>query len=203
MSRRDIDVSTLTDIGFMTKSPIFWGAMAVVFIEGTMFALTIASYFYARLGLDVWPPPGTQFPHLFWPTVEVILLLASVPPSYLASEASKKCEIGKIRLYLAINLALAVVAFIIRIGVWNTLNFNWKSDIHGSVVWTILGLHSFDMGADLVVTLVLIVLTLTPRFNDTHRKAVDWDGVTWYFLVGIWVCLYATIYIAPYLVKTA
>ncbi len=46
-------------------------------IEGTMFSILIAAYFYVRLRMDVWPPPGDQFPHVILPTIALVPLILS------------------------------------------------------------------------------------------------------------------------------
>ena len=42
-----------------------------------MLCVLIAIYFYLRLGVDVWPPPGVQLPNITMPTLALIPLLAS------------------------------------------------------------------------------------------------------------------------------
>ncbi len=199
---RVLDVSRLETVAFTYRAPLFWGALGIAAIEGAMFGLLIASYFYLRLGVDVWPPPGVQYPNLTLPTIELLLLLVSCIPAYLATEAAKRNDIPRILLHLAVNLALATLAFVLRIMAWNSFNFNWRSDVHGSIVWSMLGLHTFDLGAGMLVTAVLLAIGLVGQFSDTQRKGTDFDSVTWYFVVSAWIPLYAVIYIAPHVVRS-
>jgi heme/copper-type cytochrome/quinol oxidase subunit 3 len=196
-----LDAGRLPAFSMGPRSPLFWGAMGVIFIEGTMFALCIAAYFYARLGVDVWPPPGTQFPHLLLPTIETVLLVLSVWPAYVGTKAAEQNDLTKTRSNMIYNAVLAIAAIVLRGYEWSTFNFNWKTDIHGSLVWSMLVLHTFDLGADVLLTLALIAISFTSRYNDSHRKGVDFDSMTWYFLVGIWIPLYLTIYVAPHVVQ--
>jgi heme/copper-type cytochrome/quinol oxidase subunit 3 len=175
---RVIDAGRLPAFSMGPRSPLFWGAIGLMFIEGTMFALCIAAYFYARLGVDVWPPPGTQFPHLILPTIELLLLLASAWPAYVGTEAAERNDIPKARANMIYNAALAIAAILLRAYEWGTFDFSWKTDIHGS------RRSCVHVG-----------------FNDSHRKGVDFDSLTWYFLVGIWIPLYLTIYVAPHVVQ--
>ena len=86
---------------------------------------------------------------------------------------------------------------------WNSLNFTWASDAHGSIVWTILFLHSYDIVADVLMTAVLIVIVASGRYGPRQRIGVHVDSVLWYFLVGIWIPLYGVIYWAPRLIGAA
>ncbi len=55
-----------------------------------MFLMLIAIYFYLRLSVDVWPPPGTQLPHHDAATLALIPLLLSAVGSYWASEGRQE-----------------------------------------------------------------------------------------------------------------
>lgn len=202
MQVRTLDVSHLPDFDVSNQAPLWWGQLMIAFIEGTMFCLLIAAYFYTRLRMDVWPPPGDQFPHLLLPTVELIPLVLSCIGSYWASEAAKKDDRGGMIGGLVLNLILAAIALALRLVEWHSLNFNWKTDIFGSYVWAFLGLHTFDYIGDMLFSAVLLVIVLSRRYGPRQRLGVHVDSIVWYFLVAIWVPLYVVIYAAPYLVST-
>ena len=101
---------------------------------------------------------------------------------------------------LLVNLVLALAAMTLRIIHWNRLNFTWEGDIHGSFVWAFLGLHTFDVFADLIFTLVLILILADGRYGPKQCQGVHVDSVVWYFLVAIWIPLYITVFWGPVLV---
>jgi cytochrome c oxidase subunit III len=197
---RIVDVSHLPPYTISYNSPLWWGQLMLCFIEGTMFCTLIAIYFYLRLGVDVWPPPGVQIPDFVKPTVALIPLIASCGGSYWASEAAKKDDRRGMILGLVLNLGLAVVFLILRFGEWQSLNFTWATDVHGSIFWTILFLHTYDVLADLLLTLALAIFIAAGRYGERQRIGVHVDSVVWYFLVAIWLPLYAVLYWGPHLV---
>jgi heme/copper-type cytochrome/quinol oxidase subunit 3 len=174
----------------------------IAFIEGTMLCILIATYFYTRLRMDVWPPPGDQFPHLMLPTLGLIPLILSCIGSYWASEAAKKNDRQGMIWGLLLNLVLALIFLAMRLVEWHSLNFNWKTDIQGSYVWAFLGLHTFDYIGDLVFTAVLLFIVLIGRDGPKQRLGVHVDSVVWYFLVLIWIPIYVTIYWGPIFAET-
>ncbi len=199
---RTLDVSHLKPYEISTQAPLWWGQLMIVFIEGTMFAILIGAYFYTRLRMDVWPPPGDQYPHLLLPSLGLIPLLLSCLGTYWASESAKKNSRSGMIGGLALNLVLACIALAMRIIEWHSLNFNWMTDIQGSYVWAFLGLHTFDYIGDLVFTAVLFVLVVIGRCGPKQRLGVHVDSVVWYFLVAIWVPIYVVIYWGPVIVGT-
>ncbi len=194
---RTLDVSRLRPFDISSQAPLWWGQMAIVFIESTMFLILVAMYFYFRLTLDVWPPPGEIVPGPLGPTLALVPLLLSAVGSYIASAAAKENNRGKMIFGMALNVVLALVFFALRLLEWRSLNFNWASSVHGSIVWTILGLHSLDYIADVVFTVALLILVARRNYGPKVLLGVHVDSVVWYFLVVIWFPLYGVIYWGP------
>jgi len=198
--QRTLDVSGLPPYDISNQSPIFWGQVLMCLIEGSLLCMLIATYFYLRLSVDVWPGPGVRLPDLGYSSWALLPLVASCAGSYVASEAAKKNSRAGMLWGLGLNLGLAIVFLVLRGLDWNSLNFTWASDAHGSIVWTILFLHSYDVVADVLMTAVLIVFVASGRYGPRQRIGVHVDSVLWYFLVGIWIPLYGVIYWAPRLI---
>jgi cytochrome c oxidase subunit I+III len=195
--RRTLDVSGLPPYEISNQSPLFWGQVLMCLIEGSLLCMLIATYFYLRLGVNAWPGPGVHLPGLVFSSWALIPLVASCFGSYLASEAAKKNSRGGMLFGLGLNLALASVFLVPRALEWNTLNFTWASGAHGSAVWAIPFLHSYDIVADMLMTVVLVVIVASGRYGPRQRIGVHVDSVLWYFLVGIWIPLYGVVYWAP------
>lgn len=192
--QRTLDVSRLPDFSISSEAPLWWGQLLLAFIEGTMFAILFAMYFYYRLSVDVWPPPGTHFPPVVLPTVSLALLIVSCLGSYRASEAAKRNDPPRMALWLGFNLVFGTAAMVLRGFSWASFNFKWSADVHGSIVWAILALHSLDAVADLLFTLALVILLLLGYRGEAQRLGVHVDSVVWYFIVLIWIPLYAIVY---------
>jgi len=198
--RRTLDLSDLPPYDISSQSPLFWGQVLMCVIEGTLFCMMIATYFYLRLGVDVWPGPGIRPPDLTLSSWALVPLLASCGGSYLASEAAKKNSRSGMLLGLSINLGLAFVFLVLRGIAWKSLNFTWASNAHGSIVWAILFLHSYDIVADVIMTIVLFIIVASGQYGPRQRIGVHVDSVLWYFLVGIWIPLYVVVYWGPRLI---
>jgi cytochrome c oxidase subunit III len=202
-SPRTMDVSALEPYDFSNQSPLWWGQFLMCVIEGVLFSMLIGVYFYLRLGLDVWPPPGVRSPNAWLASLALIPLLASCAGSYWADEAAKKNDRKGMIRGMVLNLVLAFAFLSLRAVDWNSFNFTWASDAHGSIVWAILFLHSYDIIADLLVTTVLLVIVVRGRYGEAQRIGVHVDSVLWYFLVGSWLPLYAVVYWAPHFLGSA
>ena len=194
---REIDVSALPTIEHGPSAPLFWGQILMICIEGTVFALLVAAYFYLRIGFENWPLPNEK-PHDWQiPTLGLFFLLASVPPMIWAGEASKKHDRFGTFWGTVLNLVCVVAFLICRWAELVHLDFKWNTDVYGSLVWTFLGLHTMHACADGVQTLVMLAILVRKKAGEKQILGFEMDGLYWYFVVASWVPLYFLIYIYP------
>jgi cytochrome c oxidase subunit III len=191
-----LDVSGLPDYAFGHRSRLWWGTAGFIVIESTAFALALFAYFYLRSKLPEWPP-GVAPPDLLWGTLNTVVLLASAVPNQWAKKAAEEQQLGRVRLWLVVCLAIGVVFLIIRGFEFTTLNCAWDTNAYGSIVWAIMGLHTAHLLTDLVDTAVLTALMFTRHGRDRRFVDVSENAFYWYFVVVVWLPLYAVIYWVP------
>ncbi len=199
-ARPVVDVAALPPGGFGHRSLMWWGTFGLVIIEGTMFALAIASYFYLRSRVPTWPPDGTAPPSLTWGTVNLLVLLASGIPNELAKKAAERVDLRGVRVWLLVCLAFGLVFNAVRVFEFLSLNVLWNTSAYGSIVWMLLGLHTVHIATDVVDTGVLTALMFVGPIEEKRFVDVEENAVYWYFVVFTWVPIYGVIYWAPRLI---
>src|SRR3982751_2080924 len=121
-----IDASRRPPAGFGYHSPMWWGVLAMIAIESTMFGSLAASYFYVHLSFKEWPPHGTPNPDLGIPTLMLALLLLSVVPVYLGDRLSRTGENDRAMMFwIWAGVAAGFVLLIVRIFEFGSLNCRW------------------------------------------------------------------------------
>ncbi len=196
MSPPVINVAPLPKFAFGHRSPLWWATVGMIAIEGTMFALFIASYLYIKGRNPHWAP-GVFPPDLRWGTLNTIVLLASMVPNELAKRAAERLQLRKVQLWLVVCIVFAVAFNTIRILEFRSLNVWWDTNAYGSVVWTLLGLHTTHVITDLLDTGVLTILMFTGPLEEKRFVDVSENAFYWYFVVLAWLPIYALIYFAP------
>jgi cytochrome c oxidase subunit 3 len=204
-SHSALNVADLPTFGEDTRAPIWWGNFLLLLIETTMFGLALAAYFYVHINFTEWPPPRVDIlpailnplPDVFIPTANVVVLLASCIPMIIADRASRKMNRNAVLFALLLCIAFGIGTIILRFYEFPALKFRWDDNAYGSAVWTLLGmhlLHLFVMTSELVILVAyLIIRPLDPK----HAVDVSVTAVYWYWVVGIWIPLYAIIYWGP------
>jgi heme/copper-type cytochrome/quinol oxidase subunit 3 len=194
--RPTLDVSGLPTVVFGSRSILWWATMGLAIIEGTMFAILIATYFFLRTRVGDWPP-GVLPPYLLWGTINTGIFLASVVPNMLLKQAAKQGDLRKVRLGLVVLDAIGLAALMVRIPEFPSLGVHWMSNVYGSAVWTLLGFHTVHLLTDWVDSVVLTVLMFTSRVEGKRFMDVYENSDYWYFVIWTWLPVYATIYLAP------
>jgi cytochrome c oxidase subunit III len=192
-----LDVAELPSFGFSHRSLMWWGTLAVMGIEGTVFALVVVTYFYLRTNdADTWPL-GVPAPDLGWGTLNTLILLASGIPNHLTKKAAERYDLRGVRVGLVVCLAFAVAFIVVRGFEFAALNCKWDTNAYGSVVWTLLGLHTVHLVTDFMDSVVLAALMYSGPLEDKRFVDVSENAMYWYFVVLAWLPIYAVIYWAP------
>jgi cytochrome c oxidase subunit 3 len=196
-ARAVLDLSSLPMHGLGTASVTWWGTLSFMLIEATGFALAIAVYLYLMSLAATWPI-NAPVPDLLPGTLITLVLVATALPNYLVSRWAKQQDLRRVRVGMVVMSVLGMVPLAIRAFEFPAMNVNWDSNAYGSIVWTLLGLHTTHIITDLVDTFVLAALMFTSqggnprRFGDVQDNAMYWN-----FVVAAWLPLYGCIYWIP------
>jgi heme/copper-type cytochrome/quinol oxidase subunit 3 len=196
MTRTAIDVSELPSYAFGQRSVLWWATVGMCLIEGTAFVLLIAAYIFLRWRVPDWPP-GVAPPELGWATATTALTLISTVPNELARRAAERLDIAGVRLWMAVCVAFGLAFCVTRAMEFTALNVWWDTNAYGSVVWTLLGVHTAHVITDLIDTIVLAAIFFTPRVDANRFVDASENAVYWYFVVLAWLPIYGFLYLAP------
>jgi cytochrome c oxidase subunit 3 len=166
-------------------------------IEATGFALAIAVYLYLMSLAAAWPINAPE-PDLLPGTLMTVVLIATVLPNYLVSRWAEQQDLRRVRIGMIVMSVLGIVPLAIRAFEFPAVNVNWDSNAYGSIVWTLLGLHTTHLITDLVDTFVLAALMCTSKGGNPRRFGdVQDNAMYWNFVVAAWLPLYGCIYWIP------
>jgi cytochrome c oxidase subunit 3 len=182
----------LPTYGFGARSTTWWGTLAFVAIEGTVFAMAVGGYFYLSALAEHWPP-GPMPNH--WPgSVMLALLLISLWPNLRIDQDARAENLKGVQGKLLLMSAIGLVAIAVRFYEFYNLPVKWYVNAYGSMLWFLLGLHAAHIITDVGDTLVLTVLMFTKHARGKRFSDVSDNAFYWYFVVGAWVPLYLAIY---------
>jgi cytochrome c oxidase subunit I+III len=195
-----LPVSTVAPHSIGSHPPYYHGVLLLIVIEAVEFIALLVAYFYLRAGTDVWPPPGSKLPDLMVPTISLLILLVSVVPTYLADKAIQRGDQKKMILWLIVAFVLGMVFLVLMSKYYIDLPQTWQINAYNSIFWTLIGFHLIFILADLLDTSVILIWAFQGYFNAERNSAEHVDGLGWYFGAAIFIPIYFTLYLMPYLV---
>ena len=192
-----LDVSGLELHGLGTVSVTWWGSLAYMLIEATAFVLAIAIYLYLASIAPAWPINAAP-PDLGAGTAVTVILLLSLGPNYLLSRWAKERNLPRVRFGLIVLAVSGIVPLVLRVYEFRAMHVSWDTNAYGSIVWLLLGLHTFHVLTDLVETFVLIGLMYSKHGDNKRRYGdVQDNALYWGFVVVTWLPVYACLYGVP------
>jgi cytochrome c oxidase subunit III len=192
-----LDVSELPAHSFGSRDLLWWGTIGFMVIEGSMFAMLLVTWGYLRGIQPEWPPPGFAPPDLLLGTLNTGIMLASAWPNLRLRPAAERLDLRATLRLMWVMDAFATAFLVVRVLELIHLNVRWDANAYGSIVWLLLGFHTFHIATDFFETLVIGVMTVTGPMKETRFVDVEEDGMYWYFVVASWLPTYAVIYLAP------
>jgi heme/copper-type cytochrome/quinol oxidase subunit 3 len=177
-----LDVSGLPSVAFGHRNTTWLANVFYMSIEGMMFALMFATYFYLRTRSTDWPP-GHLPPALRYGAANAVIFLLSIIPAWFVRKRAPERDRGAVRNGLLVLTLFALTATILRVFEFTTLNCRWTDDAYSSTVWVLIGIHSGHLLTELIETFVLLVISFTPKMEGTRLADAAINSDYWYFVV--------------------
>ncbi|MCU1300483.1 MAG: Cytochrome c oxidase polypeptide [Candidatus Sulfotelmatobacter sp.] len=177
-----LDVSSLPSVAFGHRNTTWLANVFYMAIEGMMFALMFATYFYLRTRSTDWPP-GHLPPALTYGVTNALIFVFSLAPAWWVRRRAPEGDRRAVRNGLLVLALFALVATAFRVFEFTTLNCRWSDDAYSSTVWVLIGMHSGHLVTELIETLVLFAISLTPKMEGTRLADAAINSDYWYFVV--------------------
>ena len=191
-----LDVSDVPSVAFGPSNTTWLANVFYMTIEGMMFALMFASYFYLRTRVQQWPP-GHLAPDLRYGVANAVVFILSVIPARWVQKRAPSGDQAAIRIGLMVLAAFALLATAIRVFEFTTLNCRWSDDAYSSTLWVLIGMHAGHLATELIETLVLLAVAFTDKMEGTRLADAAINSDYWYFVVVIGLLNFIFIYGLP------
>lgn len=193
------NVTELPTTTFGHRSHMWWGTLGFIIIEGSTLFICAISYFYLRRNFDAWPPEGVLRPSLTVPTIQVALMVLSNIPMAMVDRAARRLDLGTVRAGMVVCTLLLAIMCVLRAIEFGALNVRWDSGAYGTVAWAVVTAHATLLLLEFLEAVVFTPLLLSRNVEQRDIAGVADFALYWYFLTGVWVPLYAIVYLSPYL----
>jgi cytochrome c oxidase subunit 3 len=183
------------------RSGGWWGCLALIATEGSLFAYLIFSYLYlATQQGQNWPPEG--LPKLGLGILNTAILLISSGFVWFCERCVRR---RRLRWGVA-SMSVAVVLGIVFIGIqlreWQNHPYGLTAQLYSSLYFTITGFHMAHVAVGIVVLAFLLIWTALGYFDERRCVALTIGGLYWHFVDVVWLFIFTTLYLTPYFLRT-
>ncbi|SDV46168.1 cytochrome c oxidase subunit 3 [Chitinasiproducens palmae] len=178
----------------------WWGVWTLIATEAALFGYLIFSYLYLALdNAAQWPPDG--LPKLAPGLLGTGLLLGSSVVVWAAEKLAARRHRIASAAALAVAIAMGGVFIAIQLHEWHDHPYGPATHLYGSLYFTITGFHLAHVAVGLLALAVMLVWVLLGYFDERRHAALTIGGAYWHFVDVVWLLIFATLYLSPYLIR--
>lgn len=175
-----------------------WGVGMLVASEAALFGYLLFAYYYtgvgARPGWLLEPEPALKLalPNTF-------ILIASSFAAWFGEHCVLKQRRSGALLGFAVALVLGCAFAAIQALEWKAKPFHPGESSYASLYFATTGFHMAHVLAGLAVLAAILAWTALDYFSPRRRLSVSAGVLYWHFVDVIWLFVFATYYLTPYL----
>src|SRR6266550_6080021 len=158
----------------------WWGIVAVIMTEGTIFAGLIGTYFFLRASSPEWPQGHLELPKLGLSIVFSVVLWGSSIPMVLAERGIKRGRQGALRAGLLLAFLMGAAFLLFTIYDFNELHYGWRTNAYGSIYYTTVGLHALHVLVGLAMSGVVQIKAWQGKFSAERHTTVQVYALYWH-----------------------
>ncbi len=176
----------------------FWGVGTLIATEAALFCYLLFSYYYIGAGAQTgWLLERSPSLKLALPNT--LLLLASSGAAWFGETGVLTRRHGRALTGFGAALVMGIGFALVQGLEWKAKAFQIGASSYASLYFVTTGFHMAHVIAGLIVLAALLLWTALDYFSPRRRLAVSAGVLYWHFVDIVWLFVFATYYMTPYL----
>jgi cytochrome c oxidase subunit 3 len=180
------------------KSSGWFGMMTLIATEASLFLYLLFSYYYFALWSDGGFLPK-ELPKFTLSAPDTVVLLLSSVAVWWGEKGARKGSRGQLATGLAVSFVLGAIFVGVQLLEWKGKPYQLNTSSYSSLYFTITGFHLAHVIIGMVVLATLFVWSLFGYFDPQRHAPVAIGAIYWHFVDAVWLAVFFTIYVTPYL----
>lgn len=176
----------------------YWGVGTLVATEAALFSYLLFSYFY----LGATAPQGwllEPHPSLRLAAPNTLILLSSSGLAWLGERGILRRRRGQGLLGFGLAFILGAIFVSVQFLEWHAKSFQIGTSSYASLYFVTTAFHIAHVIIGLVVLAALFLWTALDYFSPRRRLTVSAGVLYWHFVDVVWLFVFTTYYVTPYL----
>lgn len=176
----------------------WYGMATLVLTEACLFAYLLFSYYYMSFHYGrEWLPDELPGFRLALPMTGILLVSSVVV--WVGEQAIKKGRRGRCVAGLTGGWVLGLAFVALEAKEWSDKPFAFSTDVYSSLFFTVTGFHMAHVVGGVLMLLAVTIWTSLGKFDRNRRDFVSIAAFYWHFVDVVWIAVFTTIYLTPYL----
>jgi len=176
----------------------WWGVGTLVASEAALFAYLLFAYFYlgatADSGWLLEPNPNLRVA-----LPNTLLLLASSVVAWWGERGILTQRRAQALWGFGIACLMGSIFALVQVHEWQTKPFSFGTSSYGSLYFLTTGLHEAHVIVGVLILAAIFVWTALDYFSPRRRLSVSAGVLYWHFVDAVWLFVFTTYYLTPYL----
>jgi heme/copper-type cytochrome/quinol oxidase subunit 3 len=186
-------------LGPVRGKGIGWnGMIMLIAAETALFGYLLFSYYY----MAVSNPPGwviESHPSLKLALPNTVLLLASSVAAWWGEKGIEKDDRRQALAGVGLATAMGTVFALVQCVEWGDKTYGIGTSSYGALYFVTTGFHMAHVVAGLAIFVALLAWIRRDWFSPLRMIPVSNGVVYWHFVDAIWLAVFFTYYLTPYL----
>ena len=176
----------------------FWGVGTLVASEAALFSYLLFSYYYTGATAQ---PGWLLEPHpvLKMALPNTVVLLLSSAAAWLGERGVMRGQRAEALSGFGAALLLGIVFASVQFFEWHAKAFQLGTSSYASLYFVTTGFHIAHVIVGLGVLACILLWTALDYFSPRRRLTVSAGVLYWHFVDIVWLFIFSTYYISPYL----
>lgn len=176
----------------------WWGAGTLIASEGALFVYLLFSYYYVGA---ISPPGWVLEPHppLHLALPNTVLLLLSSVVAWAGEHGVLHRKRAQALIGFGGAAVMGIIFAIVQVVEWRAKTFGIGSSSYGSLYYVTTGFHMAHVLVGIGILIGIFVWTALDYFSPRRHMSVSAGVLYWHFVDAVWLLVFATYYITPYL----
>jgi cytochrome c oxidase subunit I+III len=194
----------VADTGSLPVGPVgrhglgSWGVAMLIAGEGALFAFLLFSYYYTGANA----PPGWLLepePTLTLALPNTILLIASSFAAWFGEHNILRQRRRGALLGFGAAFVMGLAFAIVQVFEWLSKSYRFGTSSYASLYFVTTGFHMAHVVVGIVVLAAIFAWTALDYFSPRRRLSVSAGVLYWHFVDVVWLFVFTTFYVTPYL----
>ena len=175
-----------------------WGVGALIASEAALFSYLLFCYYYT--GASALPGWLLEPAPKMWPALpNTILLLASSFVAWFGEKGVEKGHRTQALTGLGGAFVMGAIFALVQAYEWSEKTYRPGTSSYASLYFTTTGFHMAHVIVGLIVLAVLALWVALDFFSPRRRIVVSAGIFYWHFVDVVWLFVFTTYYVTPYL----